>query len=114
MAMESEYTIRHYQPHRWFALRSRIEGSDEVEFYEVALSGNVIRVIMISRGQFRVASSAVEYEAAIQNDSVIGYSSKYGGVPDQPVTEWDFFDEFPVRPEVFEAIWIQARIAREV
>ncbi len=99
-------------PVRW--LKAHWDEEDVLFFFEADEDGWVLRQVEL-RGPERtptVAAALAEWPDADREgvDAVGAYQAKYGGLADQPITEWD--PDFPGleidRPE-FDEVWDHAR-----
>lgn len=100
------------RPVRW--LRSYWDEEDVTFFFEIDEDGWVLRQVEL-RGPSEtpaVAAALAEWPNADRDGlaAVQAYESKYGGLADQPITQWDEgVPHVEIEHTEFEAVWQRAR-----
>jgi hypothetical protein len=95
---------------RW--IRSYWDEEDVTFYWEVGDDGWITRHIELVGDELRpkAATALDEWMRELEAGRIQPYQAQYGGLADQPITDWDF-PHSDVSAADFERIWAEARRA---
>jgi hypothetical protein len=93
----------------WF--RCYWDEEDTWFYFEVDADGWVTRQVELLGPQQEptAAASLEEWQQELAAGRIQQYRARYGGLADQPVTEWEGHDPQPLSAAEFERVWDDAR-----
>ena len=95
-------------------IRSYWDEEDVTFFWEVGDDGWITRHVELAGPDLspQAATALEEWIRELDAGRIQAYQEQYGGLADQPITDWDFPHEDITRDD-FEGIWLDARSRME-